>query len=161
MILSILSLEHIFIHPSFLFFCLGFLFLVSSPEIFVSMPISVHFICVAVAASELSHTDIKSIPSLNKLFYVIWHPGLCSWGFLGGVVLCCFFGWGFCLVGFWLVGLVVFFFFVLFFLFLRAFVEIHRNQFSMDPAVLAIQLLRTSRNLPSHGQEYTNFAKQS
>lgn len=94
-----LSLEHIFIHSGFFILLPGIFIFSFSPEIVVSVPISVHFICVAVAASELSHTDIKSIPSLNKLFYVIWHPGLCPWVFLVGcfVVFVCLgflFRWG-------------------------------------------------------------------
>lgn len=88
-----LSLEHIFIHSVFFILLPGIFIFSFSPEIFVSVPISVHFICVAVAASELSHTDIKSIPSLNKLFYVIWHPGLCPWVFYGGLFCgVCLFG---------------------------------------------------------------------
>lgn len=47
MILSMISLEHIFIHSGFYTSVWIFIF-TFSPEIFVSMPISLHLFCIAV-----------------------------------------------------------------------------------------------------------------
>lgn len=68
-----LSLEHVFVHSIF-YSSVWILIFTFSPEIFVSVPISVqlilccHWINKVSAASELSHTIIKIILSLKNLF---------------------------------------------------------------------------------------------